>query len=112
MEHFKSPPQTILRKDPLQKSGQALTNHLKGRIATATDSTIKTTAGSIYRNSDIAQTRTSLTHEKQRSESKSPSVEPTKNFQRISSPEGLEEIGSDEELQRVMEIADSLNPVD
>ena len=73
---------------------------------------IKTTTGSINRKSDIAQTRASLTHEKQRSESKSPSAEPTKKFQRISSPEVLEDIGSDEDLQRTMERADSVNPVD
>ena len=68
LEQSKSPPKTILRKDPLRKSAQALTKQLKGKIATETDSTIKTTTGSIYRKSDIAQTRTSLTHEKQRSE--------------------------------------------
>ena len=94
VEHIKSLPKTILRKDPLRKSGQALTKQLKGRKATETDSTIKATTGSIYRKSDIAQTRTSLTHEEPRSESKSPSVEPTKKFQRISSPEVLEDIGS------------------
>ena len=111
-EQSKSPPKTILRKDPLRKSGQALTKQLKGKIATKTDSTFKATTGSIYRKSDIDQTRTTLTHEKKRSESKSPSAEPTKKFQRISSPEVLEDIGSDEELQRDMEIADSVNPVD
>ena len=111
-EQIKSPPKTILRKDPLRKSGQALTKQLKGKIATETDSTIKTTTGSIYRKLDIAQTRTTLTHEKQRSESKSPSAKPKKKFQRISSPEVLEDIGSDEELQRDMEMADSVNPVD
>ena len=98
LEQSKSLPKTILRKDPLRKSGQALTKQLKAKIATETDSTIKTTTGSIYRKSDIAQTSTSLTHEKQRSESKSPSTEPTKKFQSISSPEVLEDIGSDEEL--------------
>ena len=35
-----------------------------------------------------------------------------KKFQRISSPEVLEDIGSDEELQRDMEIADAMNPID
>ena len=85
---------------------------MKGKIAFETDSTIKTTSGSIYRKSDIAQTRTTLTHEKQRSESKSPSAKPTKKFQRIRSPGILEDIGSDEELQRDMEMADSVNPVD
>ena len=107
-----SPPKTILRKDPLQKSRQALTKQLKGKKATETDSTIKMTTGSVYRKSDIAQTRTSLTQEKPRSESRSPSAEPTKKYQRISSPEVLEDIGSDEELQRALEMADSVNPVD
>ena len=111
-EQSKSPPKTILRKDPLRKSGQALTKQMKGKIASESDSTIKTTTGSIYRKSNIAQSRTVLTHENQRSESKSPSAEPTKKFQRISSPEALEDIGSDEELQRDMEIADAVNPID
>ena len=61
---------------------------------------------------DITQTRTTLSHEKQRSESKSPSAEPTKKIQRISSPEALEDIGSDEKLQRDMEIADAVNSID
>ena len=107
-EQRKSPPKTILRKDPLRKSGQALTKQLKGKIATEKDSTIKTATSSIYRKSDIAQTRTTLSHEKHTS----PSAEPTKKFQRISSPEALEDIGSDEELQRDMEIADAVNPID
>ena len=103
----KSPPKTILRKDPLRKSGQALTKQLKGKIASETDSTIKTSTGSIYRKSDIAQSKTVLTQENQRSTSKSPSVEPTKKFKRISSPELLEELGSDEELQE-----DTMNPIE
>ena len=108
----KSPPKTILRKDPLRKSGQPLTKQLKGKIASKTDSTIKTSTGSIYRKSDIAQSKTVLTQENQRSASKGPSVEPTKKFQRIISPELLEELRSDEELQRDMEIADAMNPID
>ena len=111
-DQCKSPPKTILRKYPLRKSGQALTKLLKGKIASETDSTIKTSTGSIYRKSDIAQSKTVLTQENQRSASKSPSAEPTKKFQRISSPELLEELGSDEELQRDMEIADAMNPID
>ena len=108
----KSPPKTILRKDPLRKSGQALTRQLKGKIASETDSTIKTSTGSIYRKSDIGQSKTVLTQDNQRSTSKSPSVEPTKKFKRISSPELLEELGSDEELQEEMEIADTMNPIE
>ena len=111
-DQSKSPSKTILRKDPLRKSGQALIKQLKGKIASETDSTIKTSTGSIYRKSDIAQSRTVLTQESQRSASKSPSAQPTKKFQRISSPELLEDIGSDEELQRDMEIADAMNPID
>ena len=108
----KSPPKTILRKDPLRKSGQALTRPLKGKIASETDSTIKTSAGSIYRKSDIAQSKTVLTQENQRSTSKSPSSEPTKKFKRISSPELLEEMESEDELQGEMEIADAMNPIE
>ena len=111
-DQSKSPPKTILRKDPLRKSGQALTKQLKGKIASETASTIKTSTGSIYRKSDIAKSKTVLTQENQRSASKSPSAEPTKKFLRISSPELLEELGSDEELQRDMEIADATNPID
>ena len=107
----KSSPKTILRKDSLRKSGQALTKQLKGKIASETDSTIKTSTGSIYRKSDIAPSKTVLTQENQRSASKSPSVEPTKKFKRISSPELLEELGSDE-LQLEMEIADTTNPIE
>ena len=108
----KSPPKTILRKYPLRKSGQALTRPLKGKIASETDSTIKTSAGSIYRKSDIAQSKTVLTQENQRSTSKSPSSEPTKKFKRISSPELLEEMESEDELQGEMEIADAMNPIE
>ena len=108
----KSPPKTILRKDPLRKSGQSITRQLKGKIASETDSTIKTSTGSIYRKSDIAQSKTVLTQENQQSTSKSPSVEPTKKFKRISSPELLEELGSDEELKEEMEIADAMNPIE
>ena len=36
-DQSKSPPTTILRKDPLRKSGQALTKQLKGKIASETD---------------------------------------------------------------------------
>ena len=108
----KSPPKTILRKDPLRKSGQALTRPLKGKIASEADSTIKTSAGSIYRISDIAQSKAVLTQENQRNSSKSPSLEPTKKFKRISPPELLEELGSEDELQGEMEIADAMNPTE
>ena len=82
-----------------------------GKIASETDSTIKTSAGSIYRKSDIAQSKTVLTQENQ-STSKSPSFEPTKKFKRISSPELLEELGSEDKLQGEMEIADAMNPTE
>ena len=108
----KSPPKTILRKDLLRKSGQALTRPLKGKIASETESTIKTSAGSIYRKSDIAQSKTVLTQEKQRSTSKSPSSEPTKKFKRVSSPELLEELESEDELQGEMEIANEMDPIE
>ena len=49
-----SPKKTILRKDDLRKSGQALTKSLKGKIASETGSTMKSSAGSIYRQLDIA----------------------------------------------------------
>ena len=111
-DQCKSPLKTILRKDPLRKSGQALTKQLKGKIASETDSTIKTSKGSIYRKWDIAQLKTVLTQESQRSASKSPSAEPTTKFKRIISPELLEDLGSDEELERDMKVADVMNPID
>ena len=76
----KSLPKTILQKDPLRKSGQVLTRPLKGKIASETDSTIKTSVGSIYRKSEIAQSKTVLTQKNQRSTSKSSSLEPTKSL--------------------------------
>ena len=39
-------------------------------------------------------------------------MEPTKQFKRISSPELLEELGSEDELQGEMEIADAMNPTE
>ena len=64
----------------------------------------------IYRKSDIAQAKISLPQDqKQR---KSPSAEPQKKLQRINSPETLEEIDSDEELRRPVELADFVNPID
>ena len=112
VEHIHYPQKTILRKDPLRKSGQALTKQLKGKIATETDSTVKTTTGSICRKLDIAQAKLSLPHDKARSEIKSPSAEPNKKFQRISSPEVLEDIDLDDELRRAVEMTDFVNPVD
>ena len=108
-ENTHSPQKTILRKDHLRKSGQALTKPLKEKIAAKTDSMVKTSTGSIYRKSDIAQAKTFLSQEKTRSES---TAEPDKKFQRISSPEILEDIESDEELRRAVGIADFVNPVD
>ena len=52
------------------------------------------------------------TQESQRSASKSPSAEPTTKFKRIISPELLEDLGSDEELEREMKVADAMNPID
>ena len=71
-ENTQSPQKTILRKDPLRKSGQALTKQLKGKIAAKTDSTVKASTGAIYKKSDMAQVKTFLPQEKTRSESKSP----------------------------------------
>ena len=96
MENTQSPQRKILRKDPLRMSGQTLTKQLKRKIAAEIDSTVKTTTESIYRKSDNAQAKIILPHEKTRSESKSPSAEPNKKFQSISSPEVLEDIELDE----------------
>ena len=80
-ENKQSPKKTILRKDELRKSGQALKKPLKGKISTKTGSAVKTSIGSIYRKSDIAQAKISLLQEKTRSENKSPSAEPqTRSF--------------------------------
>ena len=111
-ENTQAPKKTILRKDKLRKRGQALTKPLKGKIVAETGLTVKTPTGSIYRKSDIDQAKISLQQEKTRSESKSPSAEPHKKLQRISSPEKLEDINLDEELRRAVELADFVNPVD
>ena len=111
-ENTQSPQKTILRKDPLRKSGQALSKQLKGKIAAETDSMVTTSTGSIYRKSDITQAKTFLPHEKTRSENKSPSAEPNKQFLRIRSPEVLEDIESDEELRQAVEMADFVNSMD
>ena len=111
-ENSQSPRKTILRKDELLKSDQALTKSLKVKISTETGSTVKTSTGSIYRKSDIAQAKICLQQEKTRNESKSPSAEPHKKLQRISSPENLEGIDLDEELRCAVELADFVNPVD
>ena len=111
-ENTQSPKKTILRKDELRKSGQALTKPLKGKISTETGLTVKTLTGSNYRKSDIAQAKISLQQEKTRSKSRNPSAEPHMKLQRINSPEILEDIDSDEELRRAVEQADFVNPVD
>ena len=84
-ESTQSPKKTILRKDDLRKSGQALTKPLKGKISRETNSTVQTSAGSIYRKSYMAQAKISL----QQNARKSPSAEPQNKLQRISSPETL-----------------------
>ena len=70
-EKTQSPKKLIFCKDELRKSGQALTKPLKGKISTKTGSTFKTSTGSIYRKSDIAQAKTCLQQGKTRSESES-----------------------------------------
>ena len=63
-EITQSTKKTILRKDELRKSVQALTKPLKWKISTDTGSTVKTSTGSIYRKSDIAPAKISLKQEK------------------------------------------------
>ena len=108
-ENTQSPKKSILRKDELRRGGQALSEPLKGKLAAEKHSTVKTSTGSVYRKSDIAQAKMCLPQEKTRSESKSPLLETNKTFQRISSPEMLEDIDSDEELRRAVETADFAN---
>ena len=107
-ESTQSPKKKILRKDDLRKSGQALTKPLKGKKLTETNSTVKTSAGSIYRKSDMAQAKISL----QQNARKSPSAEPQSKLQRISSPEILDDVDSDEELRRQVELGDVVNQID
>ena len=102
----------ILRKDDLEKSGQALTKSLKGKIASETGSTMKTSGVSIYRKSDIAEAKVTLQLQLTQSSSKSPSAEPRKNLQKISSQERLEESFADEELQRLAHQADLSFPAE
>ena len=62
-ESTQSPKKTILRKEDYRKSGQALRKPLKGKIVTESNSSVKTSAASIYRKSDIAQAKISLPHD-------------------------------------------------
>ena len=50
----------LLRKDEGRKSGNAFTKPLKGKVVTETPSTVKTSAGSIYRKSDIAKAKVAV----------------------------------------------------
>ena len=79
-ENTQSPKKTILRKEDLWKSGEALTKPLKGRITPETGSTVKTSAGSIYRKSGIAQAKINLQQDQTQGARKSTSAEtPRKN---------------------------------
>ena len=69
-------------KNDLGKSGQALTRPLKGKVTSKTGSTAKTSAGSRYRKSGIAEAKVSLQPEPTQGSSKIPSAEPRKNFRK------------------------------
>ena len=64
------PKKTSLRKDDLRKSEQALTKQLKQKIKAEMGSTVKTSAGSIYRKSDIAQAKIKLQKTRPREQGK------------------------------------------
>ena len=82
----------------------------KNRSTSEIGSTVKISAGSIYRKSDIAEAEISLQPEPTQGSSKSSSAEPRKKLQKISSPEKLQESDSDEELQRQAQQADFSYP--
>ena len=54
-DELKTP--NLLRKDDNRKSGKALTRLLKGKVQSETPHMVKTTAGAVYRKSDIAQAK-------------------------------------------------------
>ena len=85
---------------------------VKGKTTAQTGSTVKTSAGSIYRKTDISQAISIYRRTRLREQEKSPSAEPRKKLQKISSPKKLEETDSDEELRRQVELADFVNPVE
>ena len=59
-EEEKSPKNTILRKGELRKSSQVLTKPLKGKRASKTGSTMRTSGGSTYRKSDFVEAKIHL----------------------------------------------------
>ena len=73
---------------------------------------MKTSGVSIYRKSDIAEAKVTLQPQLTQCSSKSPSAEPRKKLQKISSPERLEDSVADEELQRLAQQADLSFPAE
>ena len=59
-EKSPSPKKPYYQKDALRNRGQALTEPLKSKIASESGSTMKTSGGSIYRKSDIAEAKIQL----------------------------------------------------
>ena len=55
---------TLLRKGENRKSGKALMNPLKGKVQSESPHTIKTTAGAVYRKSDIAKAKIAINEPK------------------------------------------------
>ena len=72
---------TLLRKDDNRKSGKALTNPLKGKVQSESAHTVKTSAGAVYRKSDIAKSKIVFSE---------PQEETTKEVNASRSPHGDE----------------------
>ena len=85
---------------------------MKRKITSETGSTVKTSIGSIYRKSDIAEAKLNLQPELTQSSIKSPYAEPRKKLEKISSLERLEENDSDEQVQSQAQQADVLYPTE
>ena len=85
---------------------------LQRKITSETGSTVKTSVGSIYRKSDIAEAKISLQRELTQSSNRSQSAEPRKKLEKISSLEKLEENDSDEQVQRQAQQADLSYPTE
>ena len=72
---------TLFRKDENRKSGKALTNPLKGKVHSDSRHRVKTSAGAVYRKSDIAKAKIAISE---------PQEKTTKEVNASRSPHGDE----------------------
>ena len=106
----------LIRKDEGRKNGKALTKPLKGKVGSETPSTVKTTAGAIYRKSDIAKAKVDVQDKLDHRRSptgEEPKKKQQKQSQRKSGEqEEFEDSGSDDDLllqQRTLDPLEAKN---